>query len=131
MEQNSSQQKDFLTLDDALLAHLKWKLKLQDAERSGEVLDVETIKRDDCCVLGQWLYADGRRHYGHLPEFTTLLAEHKEFHYVTAVIAWEINAKHNDSTKPMLAQSPHFSAVSNAVGIAISRLKGAVKTGKL
>lgn len=115
-----------VTLDNALYAHQRWKVKLKEAVESGEQLDVEKIRRDDCCDLGKWLHSDGRAKYGHTPEFIKLFDTHEEFHLITSVVAMIINVKEYKRAKAMLEGSSQFSSASTDVALAIFRLKSAV-----
>ena len=115
-----------IALDSALYAHQQWKVKLQEAVKSGEQLDVEKIRRDDCCNLGKWLHSEGRAKYGHMPEFIKLLDTHDEFHLVTSVVAMIINVKEYKQANAMLEGSSKFSSASTDVALAIFRLKSAV-----
>jgi hypothetical protein len=114
-----------MDLSLALRAHLQWKRKLQDAIETGEALDVDTIKRDDCCDLGRWLHGDGELTFGSRVEFTKLVHAHSEFHVVTGLIAGIINNKEFDDAIKMLLGNNHFETASRAVGIAITDLKKA------
>lgn len=115
-----------VTLDSALYAHQQWKVKLREAVQSGEQLDIETIRRDDCCDLGKWLHSEGRTHFGHSPEFVKLLATHYDFHLITSVVARIINSKDYDQAKAMLEGSSQFASASADVAMAIMRLKAAI-----
>jgi hypothetical protein len=46
-----------LDYDHAILAHSRWKKRLQSLidGSSLEKLDVETVRRDDQCDLGRWM----------------------------------------------------------------------------
>jgi hypothetical protein len=112
-----------LTLDRAHAAHLQWKVKLQDSITAHATLDIATIKRDDCCELGKWLYSDARRLYGNKPQFKRLLAKHTSFHLVTGVVAKIINDKQFDEATAMLRDFSLFSTASADVCVAISELK--------
>lgn len=112
-----------ITLDRALASHSEWKRRLQKAVETSELLDVETIKRDDCCDLGKWVYSSGRTHYGHFPEFQTLLEKHKEFHAITGIVAGIVNDNHAETAKSMLGGSSQFSYASMEVIVAINALK--------
>jgi hypothetical protein len=116
-----------LTLDTALHAHQQWKNRLQNAVKSGDILDVETIGRDDCCDLGKWLHSNGREHYGHAPEFIKLLDEHRNFHTVASIVANIINGRDYEQVKSLLSGSSQFSSASTDVALAILHLKSAVK----
>jgi methyl-accepting chemotaxis protein len=118
-----------LTLDRAYAAHQQWKIKLQDSVAARTVLDVATIRRDDCCELGKWLHSDGRSAYGHKPEFKNLLAKHASFHLVASVVAGIINTKKYDEATAMLQDFSLFSTASADVGVAIMALKRAAAKG--
>lgn len=113
-------------LDQAFIAHHQWKRRLQNAAAAGEILDVETIQRVDCCELGQWLQGEGLRLFGHRAEFTNLVNKHTEFHLVTGMVADIINRKSYVTAHSQLEGSSQFSTASTDVGIAILRLKSLV-----
>jgi methyl-accepting chemotaxis protein len=115
-----------LTLDRALHAHQQWKAKLKQAITNQEVLDVQTIIRDDCCELGKWLLADGRNRYGSKPEFVNLIDKHVDFHHTAGFVAELINAKSLDSALSHLGSGSQFASASMEVRVAITRLKAAV-----
>lgn len=115
------------SLDTAFKAHHDWKLALQQAIEQGEVLDVENIKRDDCCALGTWLHSDGKIRYGKHPEFVDLVAKHKDFHEITSVVARIINGKDFETATAMLSASNQFGRASREVGMAIIALRNVVK----
>jgi hypothetical protein len=120
-----------LTLERAFAAHQQWKVKLQDSVTSRSTLDIATIKRDDCCDLGKWLYSDGRSQYGSKPQFMRLLAKHTNFHLVTGVVAKIINEKQFDEATAMLRDFSLFSTASADVCVAISELKVSVEADRL
>lgn len=119
-----------VTLNKALATHLQWRRKLQEAVLTGEALDIEAIRRDDCCELGTWLYAEGLRLYGTYPAFTKLLEVHREFHAITGIIAEIINSKNYEQAKAMLMGNSQFSAASTDVSMAIIQLRTATDTGQ-
>jgi len=50
-----------IDVDVYIDAHRQWKVKLRDAIENREKVDMTTLSRDDCCVLGKWIYGDGQR----------------------------------------------------------------------
>jgi aerotaxis receptor len=114
------------SIDMAFEAHSVWKTKLLADVKSGEVLDAAKIKRDDCCGLGTWIYSDGKRQYGHKPEFTTLLEKHKDFHIITSIVVGIVNSKDPETSIDMIGRNSQFSSASMELGMAILRLKKAV-----
>jgi hypothetical protein len=115
-----------LTLERAFAAHQEWKARLKQSVLSGETLDVSTIRRDDCCALGQWLHGEGHALYGTRPEFCKLVYKHGGFHLVASVVAGIINAGKHEEAIEMLQDFSHFSTASAEVGIAIMALKNAL-----
>ena len=114
---------DSLTLENALDAHSKWTEWLKAIASSGEKIDVETIKRDDCCELGKWLHSSGGMVYGHSPRFTRLVATHKEFHAIAGAIAQEISDSSYKVAESMLQAGTPFAYASEEVAMAIMELK--------
>jgi hypothetical protein len=121
-------QETSLTLERAFEAHQQWKARLKQSVISGESLDVPTIRRDDCCALGQWLHGEGYTRYGTRPEFSKLLYKHSGFHLVASVVAGIINAGQHEEAMEMLQDFSHFSTASAEVGIAIMALKKSLKS---
>lgn len=115
-----------ITLDNAFRVHNNWKNRLKEAAASGQPLDTATIKRDDCCELGMWLYADGKRLYGQKPEFVKLIEKHQDFHAVASIVATIINKKEVANAEAMLQGSSQFSSASTEVLMAIMQLKATV-----
>lgn len=122
----STPQSSKVTLDRALAVHRAWKATLLKAVQSDAVLDVQTLQRDDCCDLGQWLHAEGRQQYGHTPQFVALLRTHKEFHLVTGMVATVINDKNYEQAKTLLQTGSQFEAASTDVALAIMNLKSTI-----
>jgi len=70
-------------LDKAITAHSAWKGRLRNAIESGQAPDVASIRPDNHCDLGKWIYGDGACHQ-HLPEFQELKSQHAKFHQAAA-----------------------------------------------
>ena len=114
-------------LDNAIRAHADWKIKLRGAIQNKETLDVETIRRDDCCELGKWLHGKGRSQYGARPSFTHLIEEHRHFHEEAGKVAQTINrGAYQEAQRQIAADSP-FARASQRVGQAIVQLSNEVK----
>ncbi|WP_455204564.1 CZB domain-containing protein [Kaarinaea lacus] len=65
----------------AVEAHIKWKIRLQRHldGTSKEHLDPNVICLDDQCVLGKWIYGDGKK-FQEMPAFEELRCTHADFH---------------------------------------------------
>jgi len=114
-------------LDHAIAIHQSWKQQLLAAVTAKDQLDVTTIQRDDCCVLGQWIHGAGcRQIYGSSPDFVGLLKRHKEFHVVAGIVATAINGGEYANAEKMLGERTQFAYASIDVSVAIMKLKMSV-----
>jgi hypothetical protein len=66
-------------------AHVMWKQRLTSflAGESTESLDPETIRLDDRCALGKWLYGEGTA-MSELPRYEEVRGLHAQFHQYAA-----------------------------------------------
>jgi hypothetical protein len=71
-----------LDFKSAIDAHMQWKIRLSNVIEgtNSELLDVETVSRDDKCVLGKWINGPGSQMFGRLREFQELKIDHARFH---------------------------------------------------
>jgi methyl-accepting chemotaxis protein len=112
-----------INVDSAIEAHRQWKVKLRQAIAHAEQLDAQTIGRDDCCALGQWLHGSGRQRFGSQAGFVALIDEHRGFHQAAGAVARSINAGRMDEARQQLGAGTPFSTASNGVALALMRLK--------
>jgi len=68
-------------------AHVMWKQRLTAflAGDATEALDPETIRLDNRCALGQWIYGDGAA-MSQLPRYDEVRDLHAQFHWLAADI---------------------------------------------
>lgn len=68
-------------------AHVMWKQRLTAylAGKSEEQLDPDTIRLDDRCALGQWIYGEGKPMEA-LPGYEEVRALHATFHQNAAQV---------------------------------------------
>ena len=80
-------------IESALAAHVEWKKRLHDAISAGRSeLEVEVVRRDNVCRLGQWLHSLSPPAQG--PDYLQVMAIHREFHKVAAeVVALAVEGK--------------------------------------
>jgi hypothetical protein len=76
-----------MDFDGAIQAHTNWKLRLFSYCRGkvAEKIDMQTLRKDDACALGQWLYGGGRK-YAEDPKFQQLQEMHAAFHKCAASV---------------------------------------------
>lgn len=82
-----------MNFDDAILAHIKWKVRLNkfiDGAGS-ERLESRAVCRDDLCELGKWIYGEGAR-YESLPQYLELVRTHANFHLCAAEVVSKVDA---------------------------------------
>ncbi|MFN3830154.1 MAG: methyl-accepting chemotaxis protein [Tepidimonas ignava] len=112
--------------DAAIKAHQQWRIKLRNAILKGDKLDVATIRRDDCCAVGKWIYGAGGQRYGSLPLFTTLVEQHRKFHQETGHIAELVNAGKTEEANRLMQGESAFIRAGRAVVATLQQLKAAV-----
>lgn len=125
-QQGSHPFPDKVVFDNARFWHEDWKRKLRDAVISKQTIDQTSVERDDCCELGQWIYSDGRRQFGHKPEFQSLLLNHKEFHMLAGAVAEVVNSQEFALAEAYLSEDTQLAQASREVNDSLSRLQRAV-----
>lgn len=111
-----------IDVDAIIDGHRMWKVKLRDAIETGEVVDVKTLARDDCCALGKWIYADGQRLRERL-SFSELVGRHAHFHQVAAQVGELINQGRFVQAEDALAPGTPFSSATSSVVQVLSAVK--------
>lgn len=67
-------------IDAALMAHAQWKQRLRDAVETGRSdFDPVTVRRDDACDFGRWLYSLPRDEQA-TEDFARIRTLHSDFH---------------------------------------------------
>ena len=111
---NGQQSDDEVDFDNVIAAHQQWRVTLRNAVLKNKKLEADTIRRDDCCTLGKWIYGGGGKRWGHEPLFTELVKHHKTFHQEAGKVADAINANNlAQATKMMENQTPFVVAGHN------------------
>ena len=116
-----------LNLKQVLDAHHLWKDRLQKVlnDTSDEDLDVDIVSQDCHCVLGKWIYSEGKNLYSHLPEYELAREAHAEFH----VSAGEVLTQHKigNEEKAQELLKTKFRSASNINQMELTRLFTAAK----
>jgi methyl-accepting chemotaxis protein len=72
---------DTQKIEDAIAAHTRWFARLRDAISDGESdFSPETVRRDDRCEFGRWLYHQFPEGHKDTPVFATIKELHARFH---------------------------------------------------
>ena len=109
--------------DQAIDAHRQWKVKLRQAIAHRDTLDAETIGRDDCCQLGQWLHGAGERRFGRQALFGDLVDSHAEFHRAAGNVAKTINRGDYRQAESLIESGTPFAQASSDVTTLLSQAK--------
>jgi len=112
-----------INLDDAVKAHLDWKTKFRVAINKQESMDAATIAKDNCCVLGKWLYTEAKSRYADMASYPDLLNKHKAFHVEAGKVSSLVNAKRFAEAEFALHTNTPYGQASQAVGLAIVKLR--------
>lgn len=77
-----------LDFDEAVTSHRAWRQRLTHwlGGDPAQPLDHDTVSRDDCCQLGQWLTSEGLAVHGESPKFQQLRLAHTHFHRAAAAV---------------------------------------------
>jgi aerotaxis receptor len=111
-----------IDLREAIAKHLQWKTTLRTAALRGESLDVATIRKDDCCVLGQWLHGPGGHRWQGHADFTALIGHHRAFHLAAGAVAEKIVSGAQDEGLRMMEGGTAFAQATQRVAFAIKAL---------
>ena len=118
-----------INFDDAISAHQQWRITLRNAIQRKLTVDVDKLRRDDCCVLGGWLHGVGGRRWGNTPAFTSLLDTHRAFHKEAGKVAELINQKRMKEAQELVDPGHPFHQIGQQVVSAIRNLREVVKGG--
>lgn len=116
-----------LGLRDTLDAHAAWKGRLKAIldGTSTERVDVGTVAQDSVCKLGQWLYGDGKRLFGKLPEYEAVREMHARFHICAGNVLLQHNAGKAEAALRELNGA--FALESDRVQLGLVRLYSSAK----
>jgi len=109
-------------LDEAIAAHIKWKLKLTRfvEGKSAEMLQSAVIGRDNLCDLGKWIYGEGAR-FKSAPQYRDLVQKHANFHVCAAEVVSKLESGDKAAAKSALAGA--FARASKETIEAVMKLK--------
>ena len=111
-----------MTFDDAMAAHVIWKVRLtrmiEDA--AGEDLESVAAGDDSLCAFGKWLHGEGAQ-YQATPAYADVLQKHAHFHACAAEVVHK--AGQGDRAAAMKALDGAFEAASRQLVNALVDLK--------
>lgn len=109
-------------LDKAFSTHANVKNKLRNAILGKEELDASSVRRDDVCAVGQWIYGDGGKKHRDNPLFKTFKAVHAEFHQ-EAYNAMRLSEQGDRDKAIEAIEHGAFQKKSAEINVCISKMK--------
>jgi hypothetical protein len=119
--------KSEINIMDAVAAHIKWKVRLEDYINgsSTETLDPMVICRDDQCALGKWIHGTAANYFNHSDDFQRLRADHAQFHFIAGNVVSKVQT--HDQTGAEALMQGEYAHVSRKVVQALVDLNKQVK----
>ena len=104
-----------MNVDDAILAHARWKIRLTNYLKNPDgSIDIAQLQAEDKCDLGRWIAGEGVKH-GTLPEYAELRAAHAKFHRIAADVVRKADRKQIANADAELGLGSNFGSASTAV----------------
>lgn len=111
-------------LDRGFIAHVNVKSRLIRVINGEEEATPESVRRDDLCIIGEWIYGPGKQ-YESLPEYQSLKQIHRDFHEA-AYEALRLNQKGDGNAAHDYVTKGPFEEKSKEIKSALYSLKNAV-----
>jgi len=112
-----------IDFDKVIAGHQQWRVTLRNAALKNKKMDAATLRRDDCCALGQWIYGAGGKRWGHEQIFTHLVGHHKAFHTEAGKVAELINAGSLEEAEQHMGPGTAFVEAGHHVTRTIRQLR--------
>lgn len=103
--------------------HLAWKARIGDFLAGRETLTLAQAVSPRDCDLGKWLYGEGMKQYGYLPEMDELEKQHAEMHGLVKSI---IGSKERGDTGRAQSDFQRMQRLSDQVVHLLARIEGRV-----
>ena len=111
-----------MDLNDAIEKHAEWKSRFRDVMKKNGNFNVETVSKDNCCMLGNWLYTEEKKLCVY-SSYKTLLESHKQFHIEAGKIAVIVNSGDYELAEKKLDEDSDYTKASALVCTEILNLK--------
>lgn len=101
----------------AILAHGQWKNRLIRAIETGKSeFTVETVKKDNHCEFGKWIYTGAPLTLQNTPEFQEIKRLHAEFHVEAAkIIELALAGKKTEAEQRMKIGGPFLAKSASLI----------------
>lgn len=130
-KQASQLKPDEVDFERVIAAHQQWRVTLRNAALKNKKMDADTIRRDDCCELGKWVYGPGGKRWGTVPVFKDLIKHHKVFHSEAGKVADAINQGQSKRAEQMMESGTPFVEAGHNVTQSIRVLRDMVNSGQV
>jgi aerotaxis receptor len=127
-QQKEQEQIAELDFEAAIEAHHKWRVTLRNAILKGQRIDVQTLQRDDCCMLGRWLYGGGQR-WAATPGFSELVSTHRNFHAAAGKVGEAVNQGQKERVDQLMQAGSAFAETSKTIINALRQLRVRIEGG--
>jgi hypothetical protein len=118
-----------MDLTEAIAAHIRWKVRLLQCIRGqAELPHVAEVAQAGACALGKWLGSAGPE-YTSLASFHETKSTHATFHLRAAEVVSAVVRGEKSQAETMLGADSPYSAASDAVILALTKLRGEVRKG--
>ena len=111
-----------MDFDEAVKAHVFWKVTLRWMINGRLPLDMEKLGDDRSCELGRWIHGDGSRFKAY-PAYAAMVREHALFHDVVKEVVRQIIGGDTESANRMLSPEGEFTVASARTIAAIRALE--------
>ncbi|SPE37744.1 hypothetical protein SBA3_2700037 [Candidatus Sulfopaludibacter sp. SbA3] len=117
-------------LQKAVVAHSAWKARLRNAIASGKLdIPVATIKVDNQCQFGKWLYGtELSAHEKQTEQYRTVKELHAQFHEAASKVAQFATTGQKQAAEQAMDLSSDFSRVSSALMNALAKCGAALSS---
>ena len=108
----------------AIGAHGKWVYHIEEAIKTGvSEFNLATVKTDNNCEFGKWLYNDATAEFKSLPIYREIKDIHAKFHMEAGrVLALAVNGKKEEAKKG-IGLGSEFRRLSSTLVLKLSSLK--------
>ena len=113
-------------VDAAISAHGKWLTQLKIAIEDGtSQFDPETVRADNRCDFGKWLYGDFPKEPKNTPVFDEMRAKHAAFHRTAAHILQLALAGHKQEALKSMDYQGEFMQLSGELILMLKMMRTA------
>src|SRR5262249_42878063 len=111
-----------MDLSDVIVDHTRWKIRLLRLVEGGDESLAGGALADVQCAFGQWLDGDGAR-FASRGSYREAKRAHRQFHHCAEEVVKRAGLGDKQSAETLLATGGDFAEASNALTLAVAKLK--------